>query len=531
MKAVGERGGSRQPTIRSTLCLLARQIFHDFVLPIYGAVLNLFGLGVANCQESDDETQENDSNDAHPRRPPTVEHVSRRSSKNRSQIKNTAGRAKATSAVAVRILKTQDEGAEDRFHFNEGTLSAILCDKKYADKKVSVISIAGAFRQGKSFMLNFFMRYLLAVERNRGKEDVNWLESVDPLDAFFSWRNGPEGETNGIHICRPFVLRDFYGEEYVVILMDTQGAFDNTATFGDCTTIFALSTLVSSVQIYNLMRTIGENDLQHLQYFAEFGRMTAGKASNPGKEAKADLNNGAKAPFQTLTFLVRDWSSPHKYPYGYDGGQKYLDWVMQVRPQQHEELKGVRNHIRNCFFEMSCFLMPNPGRIVDESPDFHGDLEVVEGKFKKSLLELIPSVVGNGNHVLKKINGREVTCEELFFYFKAYITVFRDGSLPTPSTMLIATAKAENMRAAKAALSSYNLGMESVCGPKKPYVRRLQATHEAYKKVAMETFRGGMMSESPVAEEFRVELEEDIEVDRIHCGPVTSALDGLRAIS
>lgn len=33
------------------------------------------------------------------------------------------------------------------------------------------------------------------------------------------------------------------------MLMDTQGAFDNQSTVKDCATIFALSTMTSSVQV------------------------------------------------------------------------------------------------------------------------------------------------------------------------------------------------------------------------------------------------------------------------------------------
>jgi len=47
--------------------------------------------------------------------------------------------------------------------------------------------------------------------------------------------------------------------------MDTQGAFDNQSTVRDCATIFALSTMITSVQVYNLSQMIQENDLQHLQ--------------------------------------------------------------------------------------------------------------------------------------------------------------------------------------------------------------------------------------------------------------------------
>ena len=53
--------------------------------------------------------------------------------------------------------------------------------------------------------------------------------------------------------------------QVVVLLMDTQGAFDSQSTVKDCATVFALSTMISSVQVYNLSQNIQEDDLQHLQ--------------------------------------------------------------------------------------------------------------------------------------------------------------------------------------------------------------------------------------------------------------------------
>lgn len=37
--------------------------------------------------------------------------------------------------------------------------------------------------------------------------------------------------------------------QIAVILMDTQGAFDSQSTVKDCATIFALSTMISSLQV------------------------------------------------------------------------------------------------------------------------------------------------------------------------------------------------------------------------------------------------------------------------------------------
>lgn len=55
------------------------------------------------------------------------------------------------------------------------------------------------------------------------------------------------------------------GPQVAIVLLDTQGAFDSESTVRDCATVFALSTMLSSVQIYNLSQNIQEDDLQHLQ--------------------------------------------------------------------------------------------------------------------------------------------------------------------------------------------------------------------------------------------------------------------------
>lgn len=46
------------------------------------------------------------------------------------------------------------------FELDEKALQDILLDDSVRDKKVAVISVAGAFRKGKSFLLDFFLRYL-----------------------------------------------------------------------------------------------------------------------------------------------------------------------------------------------------------------------------------------------------------------------------------------------------------------------------------------------------------------------------------
>lgn len=88
------------------------------------------------------------------------------------------------------------------------------------------------------------------------------------------------------------------GEEFAIVIMDTQGLFDNGTTAENNKRIFALGTLVSSIQVLNLSGVIQEDQLQYLQFATEFAKFT-----------RHDSNQDSNKPFQNLVFLVRDWVS------------------------------------------------------------------------------------------------------------------------------------------------------------------------------------------------------------------------------
>merc|ERR1712142_53508 len=136
------------------------------------------------------------------------------------------------------------------------------------DKPICIISVAGAFRKGKSFLLNFMLRYLEA----GGAED--WMGPEESHLNGFHWRGGMERDTTGILMwSKIFLVKTPSGREVAVGLVDTQGSFDKNSTVRDCATIFALSLMTSSVLVYNLFNNIQEDDLQHLHYFTEYGRL------------------------------------------------------------------------------------------------------------------------------------------------------------------------------------------------------------------------------------------------------------------
>jgi atlastin len=67
----------------------------------------------------------------------------------------------------------------------------------------------------------------------------------------FAWKGGAERTTTGIWMwSEPFIRTTTSSDEKIaILLMDTQGMFDNETTMTLTAQIFGLSTLVSSFQV------------------------------------------------------------------------------------------------------------------------------------------------------------------------------------------------------------------------------------------------------------------------------------------
>jgi atlastin len=121
----------------------------------------------------------------------------------------------------------------------------------------------------------------------------------EPLQGY-SWRSGADRDTMGIVIWNDVFLHtdETTGEKIAIVIIDTQGLFDNETTTTNNSRIFALGTLISSIQVLNLSGVIQEDQLQYLQFATEFARF-----------ASKNTQSNAEKSFQNLMFLIRDWVS------------------------------------------------------------------------------------------------------------------------------------------------------------------------------------------------------------------------------
>ncbi|CAJ0603214.1 unnamed protein product [Cylicocyclus nassatus] len=386
---------------------------------------------------------------------------------------------------------------------------------------VVIICVAGAFRKGKSFLLNFFLEYLYCLQKSQQTEaPLEWLTDDCQLHGFH-WRSGAKRDTVGIWLWgEPIMIEAASGEMYAVLLMDTQGTFDNTSTYQQCLTIFALSTIISCVQVYNVVDNIQEDALQHLSLFVEYGRLAMTEARQFGKPFQArklcklnDDNNVSR--LKNLVFCVRDFKNPEEYGYGEEGGAKFLEQVLKTSADQPDEIRCVREQLSECFEQISCYLLPHPGYRVAERQSFRGHVKDLRPVFREELKKMVPSLLNPHALQPKIVNGKPVTCRKLMHYIKEYVGAFDGSSMPEAHSILNANAKLICIEAATEAKIAYCRGMDrSTVGSRMMPEKRLLEAHIKHGITALNIFdKCPKIGTAEVRSRALAKLQEDINAE------------------
>ncbi len=170
---------------------------------------------------------------------------------------------------------------------NHGNLDKILSQTE--NRPLCIISVCGPSRQGKSFLLGYMIRCLEALE-NDETDWMDWENKTKPLSGF-KFRNGTKPETQGIWAwSKPFLVKVGAEETPIAILLvDTQGTYDEFIDARTTASIVGLSLLMSSCMVFNFFKNLQEDVLTSLDSYVKFGQLALQSQDEPFTNKK-DLN-------------------------------------------------------------------------------------------------------------------------------------------------------------------------------------------------------------------------------------------------
>ncbi len=315
-----------------------------------------------------------------------------------------------------------------KIHIHTQNLEKVL--NKCGDRPLCIICISGPSQQGKSFILNHMIRCLEATQ-NKDEDWMDWGNPGKALGKGFTWKKSHGPVTKGMWIWdKPFFVKSFDGKEFAVLLIDTQGTYDEFTSVREMTSIVGLSMLISSIMIFNLYANLQEDMLSSLGTYIEYGLLSLN-----GKHSEK--------PFQKLMFLIRDWNNPTEFSYGKKGGKMFIKKKLEVKQNQPDSARKVRETISKCFQEVSCFLLPAIGdRAL--AKDYDGNIGALNKTFAKKLEEFIRELTYD-EIVVKRIVGTEITATEFRMYIDMYVKTFNSSNLPSATSMWEATTSVANI--------------------------------------------------------------------------------------
>ena len=306
--------------------------------------------------------------------------------------------------------------------FYKELLEEIIEENQVGHLPVVFISVVGPFRTGKSFLLNLMSRYLAAEDKNLwlGKEN----EQIDLKE--FSYKSGPNRETTGMYVSRRIhVVKNKNEEEVAIMLSDTQGLFDSQTTQKEASTIFSLSTMISSMLLYNLQGKLDSANLESLTTFLEYAKYTT--------------SSFQEKPFDNIHILVRDWPWPDDYVYGKHGGKRYIQsWLNDENSPEH--LKKIADSVKRSFEDIYCYLLPEPDpKLKRSSSDAKLTVNEMGIDFIRHIKEMIKTI--SNNLVSKKLNEEKITFLELINLIEDYVNLYNETEVPDPSLQVDIWAK------------------------------------------------------------------------------------------
>ena len=293
---------------------------------------------------------------------------------------------------------------------------------------IGVISVAGMYRTGKSYLLN---RMLL---NRSGGFSVG--PSINPCTkGLWMW-----SKTIPAHTPQ--------GKPLNVLIIDTEGIGATDEDHNHDNKIMTLAILLSSYFIFNSMGTIDESSIQSLSFIVNITKNIQQKNGN--KDFAKYL--------PAFMWVIRDFSLQLK---NRDGNpitsKEYLEYSLELQNGTSEFIVNknqIRKLVKEYFPNRDCVTLVRP--LLEE-----GNLQKLErtpvSKLRKEFIEQVnylrKTVLNSINP--KKLNGQELNGEMFIDLIKSYVKMINEGAVPIIQTAWTYMRQNQALIAKKNALENY----------------------------------------------------------------------------
>ena len=293
---------------------------------------------------------------------------------------------------------------------------------------LGVISVAGMYRTGKSYLLN---RMLL---NRSGGFSVG--PSINPCTkGLWMW-----SKTIPAHTPQ--------GKPLNVLIIDTEGIGATDEDHNHDNKIMTLAILLSSYFLFNSMGTIDESSIQSLSFIVNITKNIQQKNGN--KDFAKYL--------PAFMWVIRDFSLQLKNREGNPiTSKEYLEYSLELQNGTSEFIVNknqIRKLVKEYFPNRDCVTLVRP--LLEE-----GNLQKLErtpaSKLRKEFIEQVnylrKTVLNSINP--KKLNGQELNGEMFIDLIKSYVKMINEGAVPIIQTAWTYMRQNQALLAKKNALENY----------------------------------------------------------------------------
>ncbi|KAJ3367737.1 hypothetical protein GGF31_007084 [Allomyces arbusculus] len=275
---------------------------------------------------------------------------------------------------------------------------------------VGVVTIAGLYRTGKSYVLNRL------AGSNRGFAVGSLIEPC--TQGIYMWivTSPPAG----------LALND---PAMTLILLDTEGLGSYTKSKTYDVKIFTLAVLLSSMFMYNSMGSIDESALDRLSLVAELSNNI--RLQSEGGDGQGDafaLGNF----FPQFVWLVRDFGLRLELNGQPITSNEYLENVLKPLEGDSDKVKarnGIRSSIVQYFRTRHCFTIKRP--VVNEE-QLRNLEDLAESDLRPAFLDQMSALTSFVYHTLqpKSLFAQPLTGSMWAQLATSYVTALNLGSVP-----------------------------------------------------------------------------------------------------